>query len=43
LSANQQKLHTYIPGSVNVYEAHWTQPGYYKKDRLLDPSEYTLK
>lgn len=31
---------TYIPGSVNVYESSWSSPGYYKKDRLLDSSEY---
>lgn len=34
---------TFIPGSVNVYEAHWSSPGYYKKDRLLGENEYTLK
>ena len=32
---------TYIEGSVNVYEAHWTSPGYYKKDTLVNPSDYT--
>ncbi|MFD1417908.1 SpaA isopeptide-forming pilin-related protein [Companilactobacillus keshanensis] len=33
----------YIPGSVNVYTAHWTSPGYYKKDNLLStPSDYTI-
>ena len=23
---------TYVPGTVNVYEAYWTSPGYYKKN-----------
>ena len=33
---------TFIPSSVNVYEASWSRPGYYNKGRLLDSSEYTL-
>jgi len=33
---------TYIPGSVNVHEAYWSSPGYYKKGNALQSSEYTL-
>ncbi|WP_368791133.1 SpaA isopeptide-forming pilin-related protein [Companilactobacillus farciminis] len=32
---------TFIKGSVNVYEASWTSPGYYKKGYQLNSSEYT--
>ncbi|WP_195701870.1 LPXTG cell wall anchor domain-containing protein [Companilactobacillus futsaii] len=31
----------FIKGSVNVYEASWTSPGYYKKGYQLNSSEYT--
>lgn len=32
---------TFIKSSVNVYEASWTSPGYYKKGYQLNSSEYT--
>ncbi|MQS75794.1 Ig-like domain-containing protein [Companilactobacillus halodurans] len=34
---------TYVDGTVNVYEAYWSSPGYYKKGQLLSNGDYNLQ